>query len=274
MPVKAVSRRQIAEMLARSRLALVDARHACADDAAEDQRAASAACGEARDAEAEHRRERGAAWRDARGSFGRALQECAPTVAVARAVAPPGQRRGAGKAARLACRVAARGEERAALRAYYGAKAGHQGAQVERRDVCAAAVGVRHASFAACIEPALEQHAADRRSAEDLEHDRRQRAKRARGGRRPPVSPSERRQEEIDRARADLEVNPEVAAMFERDPHWFWRQWHTAGRRLSLGEWVILYAEENPDLVAAEATEAAEEEAEALWRQYNERRAA
>lgn len=260
--MKPLSRADIAAMLLRARFGLTTARDDCAERASDVQREKSSACDARRADVGAAKERRGAAYREARGSFGRAKRACAPSVDAAKATAPKGKKRDAAKAARESCRSSARVEEAQKFGRYYRARREHETATAERRSTCDAAKGARGRAFGECMAPAMEKHSQERRAAEIAESERRQSAKLARGGKRPPVSPAERQQEEIARARADLEAYDDGArAVFDGNPNWFFRQWSAAtkrGRKISLAEWTAHYAEENPDLV----TEAQQENAD------------
>lgn len=249
-------------MLLRARLGLTTARDDCAAAADASQREKSSACAARRVDAGAAKERRGTTYRDARGSFGRAKRACAPSVETAKRAAPKGQKREAAKVARAACRTSARTEEAQKFGRYYRARRDHEAVNADRKVVCSAAKGARRRAFAECVAPALEKHGQERRSAEIAESERRQGAKLARGGKRPPVSPAERQQEEIARARADLEAYDDGArVLFDGNPNWFFRQWIAAtkrGRKISLAEWTAHYAEENPDLVSEAQQENAE----------------
>lgn len=260
--IKLPSRRELAIMLAQARFERIETRAACGAKAEKARQEGAAACGADKAAEATAKGKRGAAWVKARGSFKRAAAKCPAERRAAAAAAPKGEKRAAGKAARSACRQDAREVEARERKAYRGAKASHETAKGQRQTVCGAARKVKGETFEACDAPARERFASARRRVELLEAERRDEAKRSRGGRRPPVSPAERAQEEIGRAYSDLGDYPDgYRTLFEQRSNWFLREWARAvksGRRLSLAEFVAWWAHEHE----AEVENAAQVEAD------------
>lgn len=253
--VKIPSRRELKAMLAQARFARIETRAACGAKAEKAGREGAAECAEDKSAELGAKGARGEAWRDARGAFGRAAEKCPAERRAAAAAAPKGQKREAGKAARASCRSDARRAEGQAFKRYRGAKQEHETAKASRKDTCRSARSARGQTFEACDAPTRAKFEAERRRVEQLEHERRAEAKRARGGRRPPVSPAERVQEEVGRARSDLEAYPDgYLTLFDQRSAFFLREWARAvksGRRLSLAEFVAWWAGEHESEVQA-----------------------
>lgn len=255
--VKVPSRRELRAMLAQARFERIETRTACGAKAEKARQEGAAACAVDKGAEQTAKGERSEAWAGARGAFKRAAAKCPAERRAAAAAAPKGEKREAGKVARAACRSGAQQVESKAFGRYRSAKQAHEAAKVERRGTCGAARKVKGQTFEACDAPARERFESERRRVERLESERRDEAKRARGGRRPPVSPAERVQEEIGRARSDLGAYPDgYLTLFDQRSTWFLKEWAKAvkaGRRLSLAEFVAWWAGEHEADVQAAA---------------------
>lgn len=249
----ALSRRELQRLGLELRLTRATGRDDCATVAQQAKRQAVTIYGEKKDQSTAAQLARAAAWQRIHAAKVETVAACAKAGAKVVELVPKSDRPRARRQVAARCDAYGSNAAQKARATYKDCRAVSEQAKGERSAAWTKARGARRETFESCMEPVRETTAAERRRLEVQEAQRRDEAKRARAGRRQPVSPAERTQEEIGRARSDLEAYPEGAALlFNQRPQWFVAQWTAArkrGRKISLAEFVALHAEESPEEV-------------------------
>jgi hypothetical protein len=257
---------------AAARLRLESGREDCRDQAAQAVADARERYRGAKDAHAEAHQAASAAWREARPARRQAYEGCM-------AGPEPADRAGR-KARRETCETRAAKVAKAKRERHGAAKKREQTARAARSAAFRKTRGARRSSLERCLLHVFRDVDAERAQAERLDYERREEAKRRRGGHRPPVSPAERAAEEIQRARNDVEDRyPEALPLFEEVIKALHRRWQAqagererAGRTHTLGEAFLDFAHDSPELVeearARDAERWAEEQMRAEYEEF------